>query len=262
MGRGVLRPPGSISRVAAAAAALFAIAVLLLPAAPTWATPLRQGSVAVISSPASGSAVRGQVQVTGSALHPEFDRYELYYTAEPGENWIFIGEPGRQPVDNGFLGAWDTTSLPDGAYSLRLRVVRRDGNYDEGYARNLTVANTTPPTPTPTTTVAEVATLPPPVEAVVTPTPEATPTAVNVEQPEIPTATPRPSPTATPESEEAVAVEGDESGPGSLTDAVDTGSLRASFVRGVTIAGAIFLAAGAFFGVRRLLTWIWYLIAP
>jgi hypothetical protein len=248
-------------RIAAVAALL---ALMLLHALPAWAAPARQDRAAAISSPASGTAVSGTVAVSGSALHPEFDRYELYYTVEPGENWVFIGEPGRSPVNNGFLINWNTGSLPDGSYSLRLRVVRRDGNYDEAFARNVVVANSAPPTPVPTDTPVEPEvqpTLPPPVEAVVTPTPEATATPVTVEQPEVPTATPRPSPTATPE-EEAVAVvdEGDQGG--ALTDAVDTSSLRSSFVRGATIAASIFVAAGAFFAIRRLFTWIWYLIAP
>lgn len=264
MGRGVQRPPRLISQVLAVVAALVGAAALLIPIAPALAAPLRQGAVAVINSPASGATVAGAVQVSGSASHPEFDRYELYYTVEPGENWVFIGEPGRQPVDNGFLGTWNTGSLPDGNYSLRLRVVRRDGNYDEGYSRNIVVANTTPPTPTPepTATPGEVAPLPQPVDAVVTPTSEATATPVSVEQPEIPTPTPRPSPTATPENEQVAVAAEEDSGSGSLTSALDTASLRTSFVRGITIAGAVFLAAGAFFGIRRLLTWIWYLIAP
>ena len=264
MGRGAQRPPRLISRILAALAALMVGAALLIPVASVLAAPSRQGAVAVINSPASGSTVTGAVPVSGSALHPEFDRYELYYTVEPGENWVFIGEPGRQPVNNGFLGTWNTGGLPDGNYSLRLRVVRRDGNYDEGYARNVVVANTTPPTPIPepTATPGEIAPLPQPVDAVVTPTSEATPTPVSVDLPEIPTPTPRPSPTATPEDEQVAVAAEEDSGPGSLTSALDTASLRASFVRGITIAGAIFLAAGAFFGIRRLLTWVWYLIAP
>lgn len=264
MGRGVQRPPHLISWAMTAVAALMVGAALLIPVAAVLAAPPRQGAVAVINSPASGSTVTGAVPVSGSALHPEFDRYELYYTVEPGENWVFIGEPGRQAVNNGFLGTWNTGGLPDGNYSLRLRVVRRDGNYDEGYARNVVVANTTPPTPTPepTATPAEIAPLPQPVDAVVTPTSEATATPVSVDLPEIPTPTPRPSPTATPEDEQVAVAAEEDSGPGSLTGALDTASLRSSFVRGITIAGAIFLAAGAFFGIRRLLTWIWYLIAP
>ncbi|MCB0242733.1 MAG: hypothetical protein KDI12_04940 [Anaerolineae bacterium] len=264
MGRGVQRHPRLISQVFAAMAALIVSAGLLIPVASVLAAPPRQGTVAAISSPASGATVTGAVQINGSALHPDFDRYELYYTVEPGENWVFIGEPGRQQVDNGFLGTWNTGGLPDGNYSLRLRVVRRDGNYDEGYVRNVVVANTTPPTatPEPTATPGEIAPLPQPVDAVVTPTAEATATPVSVEQPDIPTATPRPSPTATPEEEQVAVAAEDDSGSSSLTSALDTDSLRSSFVRGITIAGAIFLAAGAFFGIRRLLTWIWYLIAP
>ena len=249
---------------------------LLAFAGPAWAigpaSPLMQDSAAVITSPQSGEAVRGSVQIIGSALHPAFQRYELYFTVEPGENWVFIGEARTNPVSNGVLGTWETGGLPDGNYSLRLRVVRQDGNYDEGFARNIIVANTNPPTPTPAPTDTPAfdaqATLPPPIDSVVTPTPAATPTPALVEQPEIPTPTPRPSPTATPEqASEAVATDTGSSGSAgdvasSLTDAFETSSLQSSFVRGVSLAAAIFLAVGVFFGIRRLLTWLWYLIAP
>jgi hypothetical protein len=229
-----------------------------------------QDAAAVITSPQSGEPVRGSVQITGSALHPAFQRYELYFTVEPGENWVFIGEARTNPVSNGVLGTWETGGLPDGNYSLRLRVVRQDGNYDEGFARNIVVANTTPPTPTPTDTPAfdAEATLPPPIESVVTPTPAATPTPALVEQPEIPTPTPRPSPSSTvapDESSQPAAVDsgasGGSSGGNPLTDVLETSTLQSSFVRGASLAAAIFLAVGAFFGVRRLLTWLWYLIA-
>jgi hypothetical protein len=253
----------------------LAVMVLIVLAAPAVASgpasPLPQEAAAVITSPQSGQSVRGSVQITGSALHPAFQRYELYFTVEPGENWVFIGEARTNPVSNGVLGTWETGGLPDGNYSLRLRVVRQDGNYDEGFARNIAVANTTPPTPTPTDTPAfdVQATLPPPIESVVTPTVAATPTPAVVEQPDIPTPTPRPSPspTVTPDqSEQLVAADsgaaGDSSGGNPLTDVLETSTLQSSFVRGASLAAAIFLAVGAFFGVRRLLTWLWYLIAP
>ena len=252
---------------------VIVLTALLAYAGTAWAAgprrPLAQEAAAVITSPQSLSSVQGSVSITGSASHPQFQRYELYYTVEPGENWVFIGDAKTTPVANGLLGTWETTSLPDGNYSLRLRVVRQDGNYDEGFARNIAVANRTPPTPTPTTTPAELPTLPAVIEGVFTPTPlvEATPTPVSVDQPEIPTATPRPSPSPTPEdNQEAAATTGDDSAgdsaAASLTDAFDTTSLGSAFTRGLVIAGSIFLAVGAFFGVRRLLLWIWYLIAP
>jgi hypothetical protein len=246
---------------------------LLAYAGSAWAAdllrPLAQDAAAVIASPQSLSSVQGSVSITGSASHPQFQRYELYFTVEPGENWVFIGDAKTTPVNNGLLGTWETTSLPDGNYSLRLRVVRQDGNYDEAFARNIAVANRTPSTPTPTETPAELPTLPAVIEGVFTPTPivEATSTPVAVEQPEIPTPTPRPSPSPTTENgDQAVATTGDDSSGDSaspsLTDAFDTSNLRSAFTRGLVIAGSIFLAVGAFFGVRRLLLWIWYLIAP
>lgn len=256
---------------------LMIIAGLLATAGPAWAvgpaSPLRQDAAAVITSPQSGEAVRGSVPIAGSAQHPSFQRYELYFTVEPGENWVFIGEAQTTPVSNGVLGTWQTGGLPDGNYSLRLRVVRQDGNYDEAFARNIIVANTNPPTPTPAVTDTPAfdaeATLPPPIDSVVTPTPAATATPALVEQPEIPTPTPRPSPspTVTPDQAgQAVAADsntpGDNSGASSLTDAFETSALRSSFVRGAGLAAAIFLAVGVFFGIRRLLTWLWYLIAP
>ena len=254
---------------------VLAVIVLTVLAAPAVALgparPLPQEVAAVISSPQSGQSVRGSVQITGSALHPAFQRYELYFTVEPGENWVFIGEARTTPVSNGVLGTWETGGLPDGNYSLRLRVVRQDGNYDEGFARNIVVANTTPPTPTPTDTPAfdVQATLPPPIDSVVTPTPVATPTPAVVEQPEIPTPTPRPSPSPTATLDPAgqpVAADSGASGGNSsgnpLTDVLETSTLQSSFVRGLSLTAAIFLAVGAFFGVRRLLTWLWYLIAP
>lgn len=240
---------------------LLAMLLITIPArAADSRIALQQGVIATITSPENFAEVRGNVSVFGSALHPQFQRYELYYTVEPGENWVFIDEAHFNPVDNGLLGTWNTTALPDGNYSLRLRVVRQDGNYDEAYARSVVVANAAP-TPTPTEFVAP--TLPPvaPSEPTPTPTEQPTPTPISVEQPEIPTPTPRP--TATP-TEEAVAPEvnqvDDDSG--FFGDTFDFDALRGAFATGLAYAGAAFLAVGAFFGVKKLLLWVWYLIAP
>lgn len=257
--------------------ALFVI-ITLLNTTGVQALPLRQDSAAFISSPSDGSTVSGSVQISGSALHPAFQRYELYFTAEPGENWVFIGDIHTNQVNNGFLGSWETGSLPDGSYSLRLRVVRLDGNYDDGFARNLVVANSAPvatdtpiPEPTPDPLVASPvvnveATLPPSIEGVVTPTPAATATPVTVEQPDIPTPTPRPSDTGESGNTQAVAAADSDkdntSGGAALADVLETSTLRSSFMRGAGMAGAAFLAVGVFFAVRRLLAWLWYRFMP
>jgi len=154
------------------------------------AAPPAQG-MAVITSPQSLTTVRGNVVIEGSATHPEFWKYEVHYGVEPSpQDWVLIGEVHETPVSSGRLETWNTALVPDGSYSLRLRVARRDGNYDEYYVRQLRVANTQP-TETPT-----------PEEEEETPTPTVTPTplpptpTIVIEQPR--RETPTPSPTATP----------------------------------------------------------------
>lgn len=128
-----------------------------------------------ISRPASGETIAGAVVVEGTAVDPNFLRYELAFLQEarPEAGWIVFAE-GNAPVTNGTLGVWDTTigratgtpAFPDGRYQLRLRVVRSDYNYNEYYATNITLLGSTPtPTPQEATAVPGnaiiVATLPP-----------------------------------------------------------------------------------------------------
>ncbi|MGC8836975.1 MAG: hypothetical protein ACP5UM_01045 [Anaerolineae bacterium] len=209
--------------------------------------PPGQGTVAVITSPKDNAILRGRVVITGSADDPNFWKYEVHYAREPvAENWVLIGTVHEQPVLNGVLETWDTTLVPDGAYSLRLRVVRRDGNYDEWYVRGLSVANAQP-TETPT----------PVVEA--TPTPTITPTplpptpTVVIEQPVVPTPTPRPTPTPgplLPPPEQA----------SSPAAAFNPAKLGGAFCYGALLAVGAFVAIGVLALVRKLLVGLWALI--
>lgn len=227
--------------------------VLSLPAvvgADRRAIPPSQAARAVITSPEEFTPVRGRVAIMGTALHPQFQRYELYYKREPGEDWIFIGEAHFEQVVDGLLGYWDTTSLPDGTYSLRLRVVRIDGNYDEAFARQLLVANTQP-TPTPTSEI--------------TPTPTRTPTplpptpTVVIELPVIPTPTPRPSPTPTAVVGAPAAADegGGLLGLNRFIGQINLGDIGNAFVLGVEYALLAFVTVGAFFALKRFLAWLW-----
>ncbi len=143
-----------------------------------------------ITSPRDRAAVRGLVPIEGSATHPQFQKYEIHYGPEPnpGDQWTPIqGSPFTVPVVQGRLGLWDTTIITDGLYSLRLRVVRLDGNYEEYFVRSIQVSNARPTeTPTPRAT---------PTLAAPTDTPEPTPTVVIA----VPTVlSPTPKPTSTP----------------------------------------------------------------
>jgi LysM repeat protein len=79
-------------------------------------------------SPVRGATLSGHVQITGTADVDEFWYYKLEFRYEGLDNWHYITGQNT-PVENGVLGTWDTTILPDGAYHLRLVVVDLTGNY-------------------------------------------------------------------------------------------------------------------------------------
>ncbi len=187
--------------------ALIVILSLLVPLSVRAQPHAQAQDIAVITSPTEGQSINGLVTVIGSANHPAFDRYEVAYGPDPNpkDAWQ-VFETGKQPVDNGALGTWNTAVVPDGQYMLRLRVVRKDSNYSEAVVRGLQVSNSAPagtPTSIPpaATFPAEAATFSPaqaaqPTQQIVVeqpPTNVPAPTAVgNIK----PTATPRRATTA------------------------------------------------------------------
>lgn len=216
----------------------------------------------MIAQPEQDAAVRGVVQLIGSAVHPQFQRYEIYYAPWPvpsDQAWIFIGDAHFQQQPLGLLGTWDSRSVQDGAYALRVRVVKQDGNYNDSDPRRVLVANTRPlPTATPAETEA------PSPEPTALPTELPATATIVVEVPAIETPTPiataEPEPTPTPslasgEVEGSTAlseVEGILS-PGRL---VDVASKAAIYTAG------FFLAVGVFFGVKAVLVWLIRRILP
>ncbi len=84
-----------------------------------------------ITHPVSGTVVQGTVVVRGVATHPQFDYYKFECRSEEFEDeWHFIGTHViKQPVPTvDTLLTWDTSVYPPGRYTLRLTVVKRDGN--------------------------------------------------------------------------------------------------------------------------------------
>ena len=98
--------------------------------------------------PPETEVVRGTVEISGTADHPDFWKYELAAAPFGTQNWFNI-TVSETPVRNGVLGNWDTRTVSDGTFTLRLRVVRRVGNYDEFTTQRVLVGNALPsPTPT------------------------------------------------------------------------------------------------------------------
>jgi len=77
------------------------------------------------------AVLKGAVEIRGSANIDNFDYYkfEIKGEATSGE-WRTIAT-NDTPVADGSLGIWDTSALPAGAYTFRLVVVDKTGNYPE-----------------------------------------------------------------------------------------------------------------------------------
>ncbi len=225
------------------ALSLLGLAALwLLSLAGTAAAPPGQGAeVAVISQPPSNAVVSGVVQIQGSADHPSFNFYVVDLAPEPisGDQWSTVGQTHETPVVNGVLETWDTTQVPDGSYTLRLRVVRIDGNYSEHFTQQVVVSNSQP-TPTPTLDAT-----PTPSTPTTTPTPlPPTPTIV-IEQPVVDTPTPRPVATTPPLEDPD---ENDSFIP--TVTGFSTGPLRDACCYGVGITLSIFVLFGFLVALR------------
>ncbi len=187
--------------------------LLLLFGAPTLRFAQGQGG---ISTPASGDTVAGDVIISGTAVIDPFLRYELYYKLEPsGDDAFVYFDGGTNQVVNGQLGIWRTSDLPPGTYSLRLRVVKTDGNYGEFVVSNLNVNVGEVATATPTVTPTSSEPTPTPIpSATFTPAPQPTPILGQITQPQLQdeiTSPPSPTPLIVAEAD------------GSNTDGGNTG---------------------------------------
>jgi hypothetical protein len=176
-----------------------------------------------ILSPAPDEILRGQVTIAGKVDVPSFVSAQLdfAYAANPTDTWFAI-ETFSQPLADSTLATWDTTSITDGDYVLRLRVSFEDGTFQDvtvpfKIGNNFVLT----PTPEPTST--------PQADSVLIPTPfllAASPT---------PTDVPRPTPTALP------------SNPVSLGQ----NQIYASLGRGALVILGLFALAGIIMRVRR-----------
>jgi hypothetical protein len=106
-----------------------------------------------ITQPLAGEAIQGQVAVVGSTNVSGFESAEVAFAYETGEDpgWFLIAAL-TYPVEDGTLTVWDTTGIADGSYSLRVKVLLKDGRSVETVITGLRVRNYSPietPTPSP-----------------------------------------------------------------------------------------------------------------
>lgn len=261
----------------------FAVLLIIASAlAPVALVPAALQAQSGITSPTSGTTVSGDVIISGTAVHPAFQRYELYYKLEPSSNDAYIYfDGGSAQVTNGPLGIWRTATLQPGVYTIRLRVVKNDSNYDEAFLENVLIgqAASAEATPTPTPTSSEPTPTPIPT-ATFTPAPQPTPIVGQVTQPQVENDGPILAPTPIVNTEVLTgttdSTDGENAGAlftgttsasapqevstgftRELGEAVAVDRLRGFFFTGMRASAILILGSIVLLAGRRLVSWVW-----
>ncbi|MCI0709677.1 MAG: pilus assembly protein N-terminal domain-containing protein, partial [Chloroflexi bacterium] len=119
---------------------------------PTFQAPPTQGVVVQqniqIVSPITGATVSGNVSIFGSASHPQFVQYTVEWgpASNPNNLWYPITPQAiTVPVVNGVLASWNTNTVPDGTYQIRLHVyLSNNTEITNAVVSNIRVRNNVP----------------------------------------------------------------------------------------------------------------------
>lgn len=98
-----------------------------------------------ISDPQNGDVLQGVVLIHGTTDVPGFRLTEVSfgYQNDPTTTW-FIIEQSKAPVKNDLIASWDTSTITDGEYQLRVKVELADGQMVQEIVTNLRVRNYSP----------------------------------------------------------------------------------------------------------------------
>ena len=108
----------------------------------------------IISQPLPGEAVQGLIQVFGTIQVENLLSYslEFAYHDENDQSWFSISS-GNDSISEGIIGEWDTSSIPDSNYDLRLTVNTETAEpivliVESIRVRNYSIIETNTPAPT------------------------------------------------------------------------------------------------------------------
>ena len=95
-----------------------------------------------ITSISDGQAIRGVVSIEGNTDIEGFALSELTYSyaQDSTDTWFLIDETNI-PIKDNNIAIWDTTTISDGNYNLRLTVILENGEKIYVYVTNLRVRN-------------------------------------------------------------------------------------------------------------------------
>ncbi len=113
---------------------------MVFPANAQWGT---QPEVEILS-PSAGEALQGLIPVIGNTDVEGMETWELSfsYINNARETWFTIDE-GDDALNNEIITQWDTTTITDGDYQLRLRVFHPENKISEALISDLRIRNYT-----------------------------------------------------------------------------------------------------------------------
>jgi hypothetical protein len=117
----LLTPEGTLSPAEATQAALSPV-TQEMPSGMSGCIPEQ----IMITFPEPGDDVSGTVDITGTASIPNFGFYKYEVALRGSQNWATISAE-NEPKVNTSLGQWNTTSLTNGEYFLRLVITDNVG---------------------------------------------------------------------------------------------------------------------------------------
>ena len=95
-----------------------------------------------VESPQPGDVLKGKVSIKGSTDVLDFQSAEVSfrYEDDPANTWYLI-QQSSEAVQDGTLAVWDTTTIADGNYRLRVSVFLSDNRTNDVEIPNLRVRN-------------------------------------------------------------------------------------------------------------------------
>lgn len=106
-----------------------------------WVWMVTAPPMGLITEPEEGAFVNGLININGTANAIDFNNYTVEWRNTTAD-WTEIFN-SNEPVSVGTLTTWDTTTMEDGYYSIRLTVTDNAFNINETKV-NVTIDNTPP----------------------------------------------------------------------------------------------------------------------
>jgi len=118
---------------------------LVLSLMNVWFSPFPQLDLVRIQSPVDGDYLQGNVQITGTLTGTGLQTAEISfrYQDSQSQSWFVISQFSSPVVDD-ILATWDTSTIADGVYQVRVLAVFENGREQETIINDLNVRNYTP----------------------------------------------------------------------------------------------------------------------